>query len=150
VAGIAILPIEDGKIGLLEIYRPALRQRCWEIPHGLINDLESYKNAAIRELAEETGIFASEDDLVALGEVAPDSGIIGAKLSLFCVRYRVPIQDQSSELGLGKFKLFTLEEIQIMIKDSVIFDSITLAAIFRYLNLIGNVNWSVANNNKMQ
>ena len=34
VAGVGILPIVDGKIGLIEIYRPALKRNCWEIPHG--------------------------------------------------------------------------------------------------------------------
>lgn len=145
VAGIAILPIVDGKIGLLEIYRPALRESCWEIPHGLINEFESVKCAAIRELAEETGIFVSEGDLVALGEVAPDSGIIGAKLNLFYVQNHLPIHEQIIELGLGKFKFFSLDEVQTMIRNSVIFDSITMVAVLRYLNLIGNIKWSIPN-----
>jgi 8-oxo-dGTP pyrophosphatase MutT (NUDIX family) len=142
VAGIAILPIIDGQIGLLEIYRPALRQMCLEIPHGLINEYESAKSAAIRELEEETGIVSVADDLMALGEVAPDSGLIGAKLSLFYVQNRLPMREQIPELGLGKFKLFSLVQIKTMIETSVIFDSITLVSLFRYLNLIGNINWT--------
>ena len=149
VAGVAVLPIVDGQIGLLEIFRPAMQQLCWEIPHGLINEFESAKTAAARELREETGIFAKEDELVPLGEVAPDTGIIGAKLNLFYVQNQFPINEQLSELGLGKFKLFSLEEVQIMIKNSVIFDSITLVAVFRYLNLIGNINWSITNHHKV-
>jgi len=149
VAGIAILPIVDGQIGLLEIYRPAMQQLCWEIPHGLINEFESAKTAAARELREETGIFAKENDLVPLGQVAPDTGIIGAKLNLFYVQNQFPINEQLSELGLGKFKLFSVEEVQIMIKNSVIFDSITLVAVFRYLDLIGNIDWSITNHHKV-
>jgi 8-oxo-dGTP pyrophosphatase MutT (NUDIX family) len=143
VAGIAVLPIVNGQIGLLEMYRPALRQKSWEIPHGLINELESAKIAALRELAEETGIFATEYDLVSLGEVAPDTGIIGAKLSLFYLQDHVPNREQISELGLGKFKLFSLDDLRLMISNSVIIDSITLVAVYRYLNLIGNVKWSI-------
>jgi ADP-ribose pyrophosphatase YjhB (NUDIX family) len=66
-----MLPIVDNKIGLVEIYCPALKKNCWELQHGFIEINETDRSAAIRELKEETGIVTEESDCIYLGEVAP-------------------------------------------------------------------------------
>src|SRR5512142_2990126 len=53
VTGVAILPVIDGKIGLVRIYRPAIRDWSWEIPHGFVEEGEEAHASAIRELVEE-------------------------------------------------------------------------------------------------
>lgn len=51
---------KDRKIILVKQYRPALRQITLEIPAGGINKGETAKQAALRELEEETGYRAGK------------------------------------------------------------------------------------------
>lgn len=61
----------------------------WDIPKGVVNPGESYIDAAIRELNEETGINVSHDKLIFLG-VAPYNK--EKDLSLF-LYYMNPLPD---------------------------------------------------------
>ena len=45
----------------------ATRSPRWDIPKGTREPDESFVDAAVRELREETGLVASPDELVALG-----------------------------------------------------------------------------------
>jgi 8-oxo-dGTP pyrophosphatase MutT (NUDIX family) len=141
VAGVGILPIVDGKIGLIEIYRPALKLNCWEIPHGFIDQGETDKAAVIRELSEETGIVSEESDCIYLGQLAPDPGIIGGTISIFYARNGKLTSESKSELGIKQLKFFDFPEIKDMIDSSVILDAITQAAILKYLSLTGKIKW---------
>ncbi len=111
---------------MIEIYRPALKRNCWEIPHGFIDQGETDKAAAIRELSEETGIVSEESDCIYLGQLAPDPGIIGGTISIFYARNGKLTSDSKSELGIKQLKFFDFPEIKDMIDSSVILDSITL------------------------
>jgi 8-oxo-dGDP phosphatase len=57
---VAIVPVtDDGEVVLLRQYRQALREHLLEIPAGTLDvDGESPTDAALRELAEETGYTA--------------------------------------------------------------------------------------------
>jgi ADP-ribose pyrophosphatase YjhB (NUDIX family) len=57
---VAIVPVtDDGEVVLLRQYRQALREHLLEIPAGTLDvDGESPTEAALRELAEETGYTA--------------------------------------------------------------------------------------------
>src|SRR5207244_2385058 len=45
----------DGRIPLVQQYRPALESFTWELPAGLVEQGEDAATAATRELLEETG-----------------------------------------------------------------------------------------------
>jgi ADP-ribose pyrophosphatase YjhB (NUDIX family) len=141
VGGVAILPIVDNKIGLVEIYRPTLKKKCWELPHGFIEINESVRSAVVRELKEETGIVSDESDCIYLGEVAPDAGIIGATMSVFFTQNGSVCSDLVSEIGLLRVKFFEMFEVKKMIEISVISDGITLATLLKYLNLKSKIEW---------
>ncbi len=130
VAGVAILPVFDGKVGLVRIYRPAMREYSLEIPHGFVEESEENQSSAIRELAEETGLLART--IRSLGYLTPDAGIIGARVHLFVAEHCEWKGKREGELGLGEFQLFTEEEFEDMIRRSVIQDSFTLAAWCKY------------------
>src|SRR3954462_4658725 len=59
---VAIVGLDDeGKVVLVNQYRPAIRARLDELPAGLLDvDGEPALHAAQRELAEETGLAAEE------------------------------------------------------------------------------------------
>lgn len=144
VAGAAILALVGGKIGLVEIYRPALRRYCWELPHGFINENESHIAAAVRELKEETGIIVNETSCTHLGFIGPDPGIIGATLSIYYSESGRQTEDAISELGLKQVKFFDVINIIEMIDNSVIIDAITLAALLKYLSYTGRIKWDLS------
>jgi 8-oxo-dGTP pyrophosphatase MutT (NUDIX family) len=141
VAGVGILPIFEGKVGLIEIYRPALKRSCWEIPHGFIDEGETDKVAGLRELKEETGIDTDDSDFIHLGYVAPDAGIIGAVMSIFYTQKGKLTKYNKSEMGIKQVHFFDFLELKRMIDNSEIFDAITLATLFKYLNRNGKVLW---------
>ncbi len=130
VTGVAILPIVDGQIGLIRIYRPAIRDWSWEIPHGFVEEGEAAHASAVRELVEEGGITC--ESVAPLGYITPDSGILAARVHLFVASGRHSVAPASGEIGLREFRLFSQEKFEAMIRDSSIQDTFTLAAWCRY------------------
>ena len=53
VTGVAVVPVSDGRVALLRIYRHAVGCESWEIPRGFVDD-DAPAVAAARELEEET------------------------------------------------------------------------------------------------
>lgn len=132
VAGCAVLPIANNSVGLIRIYRPAIRDYSLEIPHGFIEEGETNECSAIRELLEETGISIVDSQITNLGLITPDSGVIEARMQLYiakgCYVSRSPVR----ELGLVDFKFYPIKIFEDMIKKSIIQDSITISAWCRY------------------
>jgi hypothetical protein len=95
----------------------------------------------MRELSKETGIVSEESDCIYLGQLAPDPVIIGGTISIFYARNRKLTSDSKSELGIKQQKFFDFPEIKDMIDCSEILDSITLAAILKFLSLKGKIKW---------
>jgi ADP-ribose pyrophosphatase len=130
VTGVAVLPIVENRIGLVRIYRPALRDFSWEIPHGFAEEGESEFASAVRELAEETGL--EFDAVKSMGCITPDSGILAARVHLYLAKGVMGQGRQVGEIGLREFKLFDIEEFERMIARSEVQDSFTLSAWCKY------------------
>lgn len=130
VTGVAILPIQSDKIGLIRIYRPALRGYSWEIPHGFVEEAEDNKLSAIRELMEETGLQVN--DIRSLGYFTPDGGILAARVHLYLAQDCQLLHDQTPEVGLREFQFFSRERFEQMIIDSEVQDAFTLSAWCKY------------------
>lgn len=133
VTGVAVLPICEEKFGLLQVYRHPLGADLWEVPRGFVDEGESDIVSALRELEEETGLSCDPIKAFSLGVIAPDAGVLAARLHLFvaldCVRTR---PYAPTELGHREFRLFEAAEIEEMIRHSVIQDASTLVAYFKY------------------
>ncbi len=130
VTGVGILPIINGQVGLIRIYRPALRDYSWEIPHGFVDDGEMDYAAAIRELMEETGLTVNE--ISSLGFMTPDSGVLAGRVHLYLAEQCVQTGHKEGELGIRAFTFFSIAEFECMLQLSEIQDSFTLAAWCRY------------------
>lgn len=80
---------DEGKMILVEQYRPPVGKRVIEIPAGLAGDtadvpMEELAEAARRELLEETGYAAGEMEMVAEG--AASAGITDEIITIFRAR----------------------------------------------------------------
>jgi 8-oxo-dGTP pyrophosphatase MutT (NUDIX family) len=131
IAGVAVLPIVDDKIGLLRIYRHAIQCYLWEIPRGFVDPGESVRSSALRELEEETGLACAATDLESLGIVAPEPGILAARAHLFvarCCRMVRPFSGE--EFGHIDFRLFEPAQVLALHDAGEIQDSTTLMAYF--------------------
>lgn len=130
VTGVAILPLQNNKVGLINIFRPAINDFSWEIPHGFIEDVEQAETSAMRELKEETGLIAS--DMVSLGYITPDSGVLSARVQLFAATDCVLNSVVEKEIGLKDFQFFDTEVFENMIRESRVQDTFTIAAWCKY------------------
>ncbi|UUM32708.1 NUDIX hydrolase [Vibrio japonicus] len=80
-----ILPIsEDGKIVMVNQFRPSLHKWLLELPAGTLESPENVEECAKRELEEETGFSAKE--FIALGQVTPLAGFCDEIQYLFVAK----------------------------------------------------------------
>src|SRR5215468_5706194 len=78
---VVVLPVlPDGRIVMIEQYRHATRQYLWELVAGRMEPGEDPKQAAARELAEETGYRAKK--LRVFMDVFPTPGFLEEKMFL--------------------------------------------------------------------
>jgi ADP-ribose pyrophosphatase YjhB (NUDIX family) len=136
VTGVAVLPICEGRIGLIRVYRHAIQNDSWEIPRGFVEEGEGVLSSALRELEEETGLYCEPSEIRSLGFVTPDAAVLAARVhvhvALRCVRVR---SYTAVELGHREFCLFDDAEVKDMISRSEIQDPCTLIAFYRHNNL---------------
>ena len=138
VTGVAVLPIMDGRAGLLRIYRHPMQEFSWELPRGFVDAGESDSLSAVRELEEETGLLCSERDLRSLGYLAPEPGILAARVHLFVALCSIPGGSFSAdEIGHQDFRFFSMDEIASLVADGLVQDPCTLVSYYRYRDLCG-------------
>jgi ADP-ribose pyrophosphatase len=110
--GVAILPIlPSGQIILILNYRHATRSWELELPRGRIESQETLREAACRELKEETGLIASS--MVFLGEVTTDTGVHSSVIPIFIgkISSQGDSNPEYSE-AIARIIAFTKEEIK--------------------------------------
>jgi len=132
VSGVAILPECDGKFGLIRVYRYPLGSASWEAPRGFKDPVESAPEAALRELREEMGLETTADKLIPLGMIAPEPGVLAARVRLYAALDCAPVNATSfPELGHGDIRFFSPAELASLITYDEIQDPSTLVAYFK-------------------
>lgn len=138
ISGVCILPVVGDRFALMNCYRHPIGQMSLEAPKGFIEQGETPQQAALRELAEEAGLSCASANLIGLGTVAPEPGVINARLALFAaLDCTGALRIDTTEIGMASVRLFSLPELEIEIGVNRIQDAVTLLLLYRYRALRG-------------
>jgi 8-oxo-dGTP pyrophosphatase MutT (NUDIX family) len=131
---INIIPLNDaGEVVLIEQYRHGTGEISLEIPGGMVDPGENPREAAARELLEETGYEASE--VILLGKTRPNPAIQNNWIHTFLARdvqfRHAPLFDGTEQTVV---RLVPLEEVPALIAEGNITHSLVVVA-FHWLHL---------------
>ncbi len=128
-----ILPIEDGRVWLVEQFRYTIQQRALELPQGGWEmEIDDPEALARGELKEETGLLAAE--MIYLGSLWIAYGFSKQKQHVFLAT-GLTMQERDPDDEEHDLTIHTrsLEDFEQMIFDGTIRDASTLAAWGMYL-----------------
>lgn len=112
-------------------YRNALDRYTLEIPAGGLQSVEEpTKDAAARELSEETGYKA--ENLELLITIRTTVAFCNEKIDVYVANHLTPGKQHLDEDEYVQVKAYTVEELTDMIYSGIIQDSKTVAAIMAY------------------
>ncbi|MFG2106435.1 NUDIX hydrolase [Micromonospora chersina] len=124
--GVAVLPLSSSRVGLVRTFRYSLNEWEWGIPRGF-GKVHDVRASALAELSEELG--AAPDELVPLGEVAPNSGLLASKVHTFLARYsHMPTRPVDTD-EVHAVRWITTHELRSEISSGLIPDAFTLSAV---------------------
>lgn len=130
----AVVPVsEDGKLIMVRQYRNAIERETIEIPAGGLNDpKEPTKDAAARELEEETGF--KTDDLELLITIKTTVAFCNENIDIYVARNLKPSKQNLDEDEFINVETYSVDELCEMIYSGKIQDSKTVSAILAYKN----------------
>ena len=128
----AVVPIEEqGRLIMVRQYRNALERYTLEIPAGgLQTPEEPTRDAAARELSEETGYHC--DQLELLLSIRTTVAFCNEKIDIYVAEHLTPGKQHLDEDEYVQVKAYPLEELVEKIYAGEIQDSKTVAAILAY------------------
>ena len=128
----AVVPIdEQGRLIMVRQYRNALERYTLEIPAGgLQTSEEPTRDAAARELSEETGYHC--DQLELLLSIRTTVAFCNEKIDIYVAEHLTPGKQHLDEDEYVQVKAYPLEELVDKIYAGEIQDSKTVAAILAY------------------
>ena len=128
----AVVPIdEQGRLIMVRQYRNALERYTLEIPAGgLQTPEEPTRDAAARELSEETGYHC--DQLELLLSIRTTVAFCNEKIDIYVAEHLTPGKQHLDEDEYVQVKAYPLEELVEKIYAGEIQDSKTVAVILAY------------------
>lgn len=125
--GAAVLCVKDGKVALVKQFRYAYGEEIYEIPAGKLNVGENPRDAAQRELQEETGRIAKE--LRLLFTLYPSPGYTNEKIYIYEAIGVSEGKQKPDEDEFLSVEFLPLEQVREMVLNGKINDAKTIAAI---------------------
>ena len=138
---VTVLPITGDKIVMIEILRYPRNCLSLEIPSGHIEDGESPKDSAFRELKEETGYRAGQ--LVSMGCFHPLSRSTQQAHLFFAKDLEKGVQRLEATEQIN-VKLVSVEEMKKMLSAGKITHAPTLLALQRFLLMRQDAAFSIS------
>lgn len=130
--GVSVLPFREGSVLLQRQYRYPVRSWQWELPGGFVDPGETPEEAAVRELAEETGYQVKK--LHPLGPFYPSFGSTNEKIWLFaaeCGEASGTDREAGEVIVLDEM---SLEDFRKLVADGKFMHGAGLAAWARYMS----------------
>jgi ADP-ribose pyrophosphatase len=132
---VVVLPeLADGRILLIRQYRYATRQYLWELVAGRIDSGESVRQAAARELIEETGYRAKKFRVFL--DMFPTPGFLEERMYILLAEKLTAGEAQPEEDEKITAKAFTRAELESMIQRNVLRDAKTIAGLLYYFRFL--------------
>lgn len=134
--GSSLLIKNKNEYVFVKVNRHSFNEDFIEIPRGFPEGDESPVETAKREAFEETGYNIDKEDIVFLGKMTPNSGILKSELNLFYVEVDCIKPKTFYDSGeVEKVIHISEDEIFQYIKEGIIKDSFTLSS-FGILTLL--------------
>jgi ADP-ribose diphosphatase len=132
---VVVLPVlPDGRILLIRQYRHATRQFLWELVAGRIDSGENVRQAAARELIEETG-YRAERFRVFL-DVFPTPGFLEERMYILLAEQLTPGEAQPEEDEKITAKAFAPDALERMIRQNELRDAKSIAGLLYYFRFL--------------
>ncbi|MFF9090873.1 NUDIX hydrolase [Streptomyces sp. NPDC014991] len=128
--GVVVLPLAgpEKRVVLIEHHRHATRSRHWEVVRGFGDPGATPEQNVARELREE--ISATATAVIPLGELHPDTGLLGHKVALYAAWVDGVGEVEQGE-AIRRAITVTPAEAEEMVADGRITDGFTVAALYR-------------------
>jgi ADP-ribose pyrophosphatase len=134
---VAIIPLtEANEVLLVKQYRYPLDQEILEIPAGIVEEGETFKDTAIRELQEEIGYYPGK--LEEVGRFYTSPGFSDEVIALFLAQNLSPFSLEQDEDEDIEVKAVPVKKISALLKDGSIRDCKTFGALAWLLNYLNN------------
>ena len=136
---VVVLPVlEDGRVLLIRQYRHAARAFLWELVAGRIDEGETPRKAAARELIEETGYRAKRFRIFL--DFYPSPGFLEEKMFILLAEglsegIAQPEKDERIES-----RAYDRKELEQMIQKRIIRDGKTIAGLLYYIRFLANTD----------
>jgi ADP-ribose pyrophosphatase len=132
---VVVMPVlPDGRIILIRQYRHAARQFLWELVAGRMDPGESIRQAAARELIEETGYRAKR--LRVFLDLFPTPGFLEERMYILIAEAITAGSAEPEEDEKIVAKAFTRAELEKMIQRGVLRDAKSVAGLLYYFNFL--------------
>jgi ADP-ribose pyrophosphatase len=132
---VVVLPVlPDGRILLVRQYRHATRQYLWELVAGRIDAGENVRQAAARELIEETGYRAQRFRVFL--DVFPTPGFLEERMYILLAEKLTAGEAQPEEDEKITAKAFTSAALEGMIRRNVLRDAKSVAGLLYYFRFL--------------
>lgn len=128
--GAAVLYVENGKIPFVRQYRYAYQESVLEIPAGKLEKNEDPRLAALRELEEETGVVATETNLLFI--LYPTPGYTNEKIYIYRALNGSQSVSKPDEDEFLSVEWISLQDAKRMLLSGEFHDSKTIAALQWY------------------
>jgi ADP-ribose diphosphatase len=128
-----VVPFVSNEILVIKSYRYLVDSIQIEIPSGYIDEGESPREAAIRELKEETGYSAK--DVISIGHYTLDYSMFDQRGNLFVAYGLVKVGNQS--LGIMEkidVERMSIKEIKRLLFEGKILNAASIVALYRALD----------------
>ena len=128
----AVVPVDDqGRIIMVRQYRNALERYTLEIPAGGLQTAEEpTRDAAARELQEETGYYS--DDLELLLSIYTTVAFCNEKIDIYLAKNLKPGRQHLDEDEVIHVERWSIEDLQKLIYTGKMTDAKTVAGIMAY------------------